>query len=154
MVTTDFLRVVTEVVHARGHENVRSTHQTTFEATKEPVLTKRGDCIIAVAATKAALDLSPEFKEAARGRDAKITVTIECGGVREVVKAKGCPQLTFTHPTDMVVRKSGYVCGRTVAIWADKAAGCLSKELVEELRKPDQKVKITLTVERKVLSNL
>ncbi len=118
------------------------------------MLTKRGDCIIAVAATKAALDLSLEFKEAARGRDAKITITVESGGVREVVEAKGCPRLSFTHPTDMVVRKSGYVCGRTVAVGADKAAGCLSRELVEELWKPDQRVKITLTVECKVLSNL
>ncbi|MBM4400405.1 MAG: DUF371 domain-containing protein, partial [Crenarchaeota archaeon] len=54
------------------------------------------------------------------------------------------PQLTLSHPTDMVIRKSDYVCNRTLAVHADKAAQDLSRELVEKLRNPQQKVKITL----------
>jgi len=138
---------VTEVIDARGHENIQATHETTFEITKETVLTKRGDCIIAVRATKGAADLHPNFKEAAKRRGAKITVTVEAGSVREVVKAEGSPQLLFAHPTDLVVRKSDYVCGRTIAIRADRAAKDLSRKLVEKLRDPHQKVRITLTVE-------
>jgi hypothetical protein len=45
------------------------------------------------------------------------------------------------------VRKSDYICGRTLAIRADKAAKDLSRKLVEELRNPSQRVRITLTVE-------
>ena len=138
---------VTVVFSARGHENIEATHKTTFEVTKETTLTKQGDCIIAVESTKAAADLPFEFKEAARKEGAQITVTIEAGELREVVKAKGSPQLQFMHPTDLVVRKSGYVCGRTLAIRADKAASDFSRKLVEKLKDHNQEVKVTLTVE-------
>lgn len=138
---------VTVVFSARGHENIEATHKTTFEVTKETTLTKQGDCIIAVEASKAAADLPFEFKEAARKEGAQITVTIEAGELREVVKAKGSPQLQFMHPTDLVVRKSGYVCGRTLAIGADKAASDFSRELVEKLKDPSQEITVTLAVE-------
>ncbi|MBE0512250.1 DUF371 domain-containing protein, partial [Candidatus Bathyarchaeota archaeon] len=111
---------------AHGHENIQATHETTFEVTKETTLTKRGDCIIAVEATKGAADLPLEFKEAARKKGAQITITIEAGELREIVRTKGSPRLLFTHPTDLVVRKTDYVCGRTLAIRADKAASDLS----------------------------
>ena len=138
---------ITEIVDACGHENIRSTHKTTFEITKESTLTKRGDCVIAVGATKGAKDLSSEFKEAMKREDVHITVTIETGEIREVVKARGSPQLLFTHPTDMVVRKSNYICGRTIAIKANKVARDISRKLIEKIQNPDQKIKITLTVE-------
>jgi hypothetical protein len=138
---------VTVVFSARGHENVEATHKTTFEVTKEAALTKRGDCIIAVESTGAAADLPFEFKEAARKEGARITVTIEADELKETVKAKGSPQLHFTHPTDLVVRKSSYVCGRTLTIRADKAAIDFSRKLVEKLKDPNQEVKVTLAVE-------
>jgi hypothetical protein len=138
---------VTIVFSARGHENIEATHRTTFEVTKETTLTKQGDCIIAVESTKAAADLPFEFKEAARKEGAQITVTIETGELKEIVKAKGSPQLKFMHPTDLVVRKSGYVCGRTLAIRADKAASDFSRELVEKLKDPSQEITVTLAVE-------
>jgi len=138
---------ITETVDANGHENIRSTHRITFEITKESTLTKRGDCVIAVGATKGAKDLSSEFKEAMKIEDVHVTVTIEAGEIQEVVKARGSPQLLFTHPTDMVVRKSNYICGRTIAIKANKAARDISRKLIEKIQNPDQKIKITLTVE-------
>jgi len=138
---------VIEVIYARGHANVQSTHKTTFQITKEPFLSKRGDCVFAVAATKGAIDLSSEFKETARHEKVRITVIIEVDNVKEVVKAQGSSRLTFTHLNDLVVRKSSYVCGRTLAINADKAAYELSKKLVEKLRNPEQKVRVTLVAE-------
>ena len=138
---------VTVVFSARGHENIEATHKTTFEVTKETTLTKQGDCIIAVEALKAAADLPFEFKEAARKEGAQITVTIEAGKLREVVKAKGSSQLQFMHSTDLVVRKSGYVCGRTLAIRADKAASDFSRELVEKMKDHSQEITVTLAVE-------
>ena len=135
------------VFSARGHKNVQSTHKTTFEVTKEADLTKKGDCIVAVEATKAVMDLPREFKKAAKKEGAQITVTIEAGEMKETVKAKGSPQLQFSHPTDLVVRKSSYVCGRTLAIGADKASIDFSRRLVEKLKDHKQEVKVTLTVE-------
>jgi len=137
---------IINVIFAHGHENIQATHRTTFEITKEPTLTKRGDCIIAIGATKGAADLPSDFKEAARSDDAQIMITIEAGRLMEIIRAKGSFRLSFTHPTDLVVRKSNYVCGRTVAIRANKVAKDLSRKLVEKLRNPDQKVTITLTV--------
>ncbi len=137
----------TEIIHARGHENIKSSNRTTFEITKETILTKRGDCIIAVGATKGAVDLNSKFKETAKKEGARMTITIEAGDEVETVKAWGSPQLSFTHLTDLVVRKSDYVCGRTLAIRADKVAKDFSRKLVENLHNSSQIVKITLTAE-------
>lgn len=133
-----------EIILAYGHENIRATHKTTLEFTKDTHLSKEGDCIVAVATDKALADLNPEFKENLRKSQAKLTVLIEAGGVSEHVNAYGSPQLLLTHPSEMVMRKSDYVSTRTLAIHADKAARDLSRELVEKLRNPQQKVKITL----------
>jgi len=141
---------ITEIVTAHGHENVLSTNKTTFEITREKHLSKRADCIIAVDANKGAADLSPEFKRAAQDERARIIITIEAGAEVETVNAWGSPKLSFIHPTDLVVRKSDYVCSRTLAIHADKSAKDLSRELTEKLRNPNQKIKITLTVERPI----
>ncbi len=138
---------VTVVFSAHGHKNIQSTHKTTFEVTKEVALSKQGDCIIAVEATRAAVDLPLEFKEASRKEGARITITIEADELKETVNAKGSPQLQFTHLTDLVVRKSDYVCGRTLAIGADKAASDFSRKLVEKMRDPSQEVTVTLVVE-------
>ena len=110
-------------------------------------LTKRGDCIIAVNSDKAAADLRPEFKKAIRNENAELTITIEANGEKKVAHAFGSPHLDLTHPTDLVVRKSDFICNRTLAIRADKAAKDLSRKLVKKLQNPKQKVTITLTLE-------
>jgi hypothetical protein len=133
-----------EAIVGYGHKNVQATHKTTFEFTKDTHLSKKGDCIIAVAADKALADLSAEFKEKLRKPHAKLVILIEAGGIIEQMNAHGSPRLILTHPTDMVVRKSDYVCNRTLAVHADKAAQDLPKALVEKLKNPQQKVKITL----------
>jgi len=137
----------TDIILAHGHENIQSTNTTTFEVTKETHLTKRGDCIIAVGANKGAADLDPKFKRAVRNEEARIIITLDAGEEVETINAWGSPQLTLTHPTDLVVRKSNYLCDRTLAIRSNKAAKDLSRKLVEKLHNPNQKVKITITVE-------
>lgn len=135
-----------ETIFGYGHENIIATHKTTLEFTRDKHLTKNGDCIVVVGANKALADLSSEFKEHLRKPNAELTVIIEADGITGQVKAHGSPQLSLTHPTDMVIRKSDYVSDRTLAVRADKAAKDLPRELVEKLRNPRQKVKITLTV--------
>ncbi|MEM2557698.1 MAG: DUF371 domain-containing protein [Candidatus Bathyarchaeia archaeon] len=134
-----------EEIRAFGHSLVRATHKTTFEVTREDHLTERGDCIIAVKADKAARDLSERFRDIARRPNAEIIIIIEANGERDVVRAYGSPRLTLTHSMDIVVRKSSYVCARTVAIGADKAACNLSRKLIEKLRNPHQEVRIILS---------
>jgi len=143
----DELMKKTEVIRAYGHELIRSTHRTTFEITRDTTLTEQGNCIIAVKASKGAADLNRELKEYAKRADAEITITIETDHVKETVKARGDPRLSFTDPHDIVVRKSTYVCSRTLAVKADKAASDLSRSLIEKIQDPCQRIKITLTVE-------
>ncbi|MCG2782813.1 MAG: DUF371 domain-containing protein [Candidatus Altiarchaeales archaeon] len=124
-----------ETIRARGHENVTARHKTTLEFTKEEHLTPRGDCIIAVSADRGLQEFSEEFKNLLKDDDAVLEITIECGGISEILKAKGHHNLTLTHPTDMVVRKSDFICDRTLAIGADKASIDLDRELVEKLKR-------------------
>jgi len=137
---------ITEIILVYGHENIQATHKSTLEITKELQLSKKGDCIIGVSADKGIADLSLEFKESLRKKNAKMTMLIEAGEAAEVVNGFGSSRLILAHPTDMVVRKSSHVCSRTLAIQTDKAACDLSRKLVEKLRNPEQIVKITLTV--------
>ena len=136
----------TEIILAFGHNSIQAIHKSTLEITKEAELSKRGDCIIAVSANKSMTDLSSKFKKNLRKENAKITMLIEAGDIVEVVNALGSSRLILAHRTDMVVRKSSYICNRTLAIQADKAACDLSRKLVEKLKNPKQRVKITLTV--------
>ena len=139
-------KTVTENFHAFGHENVRATHRSTLEFTKDAHLSRMGDCILAVAAEKGLLELSDEFKESLRRPNAKLTITIETDGVTEQIHAHGSPNLLLTHPSDMVVRKSSHVDSRTLAVGADKAARNLNRALIEKLRNPKQKTRIMLIV--------
>ena len=90
--------------------------------------------------------MSFKFKEGLRRENTKVSILIEVGTVKESINAFGSPKLILSHPKDIVVRKSSYICTRTLAINADKAAFDLSRKLVEKLRNPKQKVKITLVV--------
>lgn len=136
----------TEGILANGHTNIQATHRTTLEITGDADLSKNGDCIIAVSASKALTDLDPKFKKLLQRENAELTILIQAGEVAEVVNAFGSSRLTLTHQRDMVIRKSGYICKRTLAIKADKAALGLSRKLVNKLKDPKQEVKITLTV--------
>jgi hypothetical protein len=137
---------VTESFSAFGHVNIRATHRSTLEFTKDTHLTNEGDCILATAAEKSVADLSPEFKACLRKPTATLTVRIDAGGVMDEIHAFGSPWVLLSHPVDIVVRKSDYVCTRTLAIGADKAAVNLSRELIEKLKDPTQEAKITLMV--------
>jgi hypothetical protein len=137
---------IKEVIFGYGHGNIQATHKTTLEFTKATHLSRKGDCIVAVATDKALADLSAKFKEKLRKTHVRLTILIEANGIIEKVKAQGSQQLILTHPTDMVIRKSDYTCNRTLAVHADKAAQDLSRDLVEKLKNPKQKVKITLAV--------
>ena len=136
-----------EEIHAFGHPNILALHPTTLMFTKDSHLSKNGDCVVAVAADKALADFSPTFKEQLRNPNAKVTITIEVGGIVETVLAAGSPKLCLCHATDVVVRKSDFASTRTLAVCADKASLDLSRELVEQLKNPGQQVKITVTVE-------
>ena len=140
------LRVVEEI-RAYGHPNIRATHRSTLEITKEENLTPRGDCIIAIKANKGLYELSNEFKKIARKDGSKIKLIIEVEGLKEEITGYGSSKFTLNHPTDIVCRKSSYTCSRTLMIKANKAAIDLNREIIKKLKNPDTPVKIILIAE-------
>jgi hypothetical protein len=111
--------------------------------TKDSDIGPKGDCIVAVAANKGGKELSETLKQAIRaGR--KLRITLRVDNIREVIRGLGHPALTLSHPTDLVIRKSKFTCGRTLAVNADKAAADLSRGLVARLQNPATKVRISI----------
>ena len=130
-----------------GHENIRSNHKTTIEITKESHLTPRGDCIVGVNATSSCADLPQELKDKLKNSDAKVTFSIRVKDHEFIVDGKGHPDLTLTHSEDIVIRKSDFVCPRTLAVKCDKASDLLPRDLVLLLQNPETKGTFTITVE-------
>lgn len=123
-----------ETFYAWGHKNVRATHKTTFEITREEHLTPRGDCIIAVRSEKSVSDLSQELKKAIRNDLAKMTLYMKTLDAEDVVIGFGSERLLLTSHLSIVCRRSDYICPRTLMIKCDKAAIDIDRELIDYLR--------------------
>ncbi|MHA1654644.1 MAG: DUF371 domain-containing protein [Candidatus Thorarchaeota archaeon] len=129
---------------AQGHRNILSTHATTLEITKETSLTRRGDCIVGVAATLALQDLPEHVKRLATESDTEIQLKLIVNGMEEVIVGHGGSHLTYSSSLCMVARKSAFQCPRTLMIGADKAARDLDREFVERLRNPEAVIECEL----------
>ncbi len=138
---------IVERIEAWGHNNITAKNMATLEITKEDYLTLRGDCIVGINSNKGAFDLSEDFKEFARQEKTRITITLEVGMLKEVIKGFGSPNLTFMHPTDLVARKSSFTCSRTLMINSNRAAKDFSKDFILLLKNPYQKIIVTLEAE-------
>ncbi len=146
--------VLTEVVRARGHENVTAEHTSTFEFTTDDWLTPAGDCILGVDADRTPRDFDPAFREACRDSGSTITATITAGLATDgespstTITGRGDPELTLLDDRSMVGRTSEYTDDeRTILVDADAAAADLDRELVEALADPDASVTLELEVD-------
>ena len=120
----------------RGHKNILSLHEKTLEITKEPDLTINGDCIVGINADLACRDLPEDFKKNVMSDDVKITFTIKAGKHSFSIHGNGSKKLTLKHPKDIVLRKSAFVCTRTLAIKCDKASSDMPREMIHILQNP------------------
>lgn len=130
---------------AKGHVNVTSLHKSTFEVTMDKEIGKTADCIIGVSSNINMNDFPLELKKAIKNEDTYFKIKLETENAVDEIKGYGNPNLTLDHPTDMVCRKSNYICNRTLMIKADKAARDLKKELITDL-KIGKTLKVTLIV--------
>lgn len=140
------VRRATEYICAHGHDLITAKHETTFEFTKDDFLTNRGDCIIAVGA-KGTKELSEDFKRLASIDLAKITISMEVDGITEMTIGQGNRKLKFDHPTDMVARKSSYICPRTLMIRSNKSASDLDSKFIDRLKNSKSTINIVIMVE-------
>jgi len=134
-----------EKLECNGHVNVLGEHPTTIEMTKDSDLTLQGDCIIGVKATKALKDFNKDFKRLAK-EERYIQCNLRIEDREVVITGKGDPNLSYAHPTDIVIRKSFFTCPRTVMIWADKAAKDLPRDFIQLLKNPDTRLECEFTI--------
>lgn len=121
-------------IKAKGHKNVTSKHKSTFEITKDPEIGLSADCIIGVASDNAIDEFPEEFKEQIANPKTKIKVILDTENGHDEIIGYGDEDLTLTHPTDIVCRKSDFVCSRTLMIKSNKAAVDLDEKVIEDLK--------------------
>ena len=122
-----------------GHKNIRSLHQKTIEITTEPDLTINGDCIIGVGASCGCNDIPEKMKKLLRSSKTNILFTIKVKDFSFKVKGTGHDELILTHSHDIVIRKSSFVCPRTLATNCDKASDSIPRQMIKILQNPDTK---------------
>ena len=120
-------------IMAKGHENVLSLHKSTFEITKDKDLSLAGDCIIGLDIDKSMVDFPQEFKEKLANDDTKVIVELKTPNAYDTIEGFGHHDLSLSHPTDIVCRKSTFVCSRTLMIKSNKAAIDLNRDLIKDL---------------------
>ncbi|MFO7967117.1 MAG: DUF371 domain-containing protein [Archaeoglobaceae archaeon] len=126
---------------AKGHPNITAGHKTTFQLTKEKEVTTTGDCIVGVSADKGAFDISQRLKDHLfQGGKVHMEFILPQYGLKEHITGYGSKELSLTHHSDMVIRKSSYVCGRTLALNADKASAHFNREIAKLLSDPDTEI--------------
>ena len=138
--------LATEVVEFRGHPMVRSSHPATIEVTTEEYLSENGECIIGVGANKGCAGLSRAVKERIQRGGSKVTLRVVVGAQSFVVEARGDPRLTLSDPHDLVVRKSEYISGRTLAVGADASSRDMPREMVRLLKNPATRGRLEIEV--------
>lgn len=137
---------ILEKISAYGHENILCTHNTTIELTKENCLTKKGNCILGINASKACNDLTDVLKKnIKKGR--KLKITIKTDQFTDTFYGYGNKDLTLMDKNDIVFRKSDFICGRTILINCTKSSRELNRGLVRELRSLHNKFSLTFEIE-------
>ena len=130
-----------------GHKNIRSNHTKTIEITKDSELTTKGDCIIGVNASESCSNLPMSLKKKLQNPKSNVQFLIKVGQHEFMVKGKGHKDLTLMHPEDIVIRKSDFICPRTLAVKCDKASNLLPREMVTLLQDPTSQGTFTIIIE-------
>lgn len=119
-----------------GHENIRSLHKNTIEITKESSLTPSGDCIIGISAKCGCKQIPKKIKDKLKNPNSKVVFSIVVNDYVFKVKGEGHKDLILSDPNDIVIRKSNYVCPRTLAVNCDKASDSIPRKLIRILQNP------------------
>ena len=134
-------------IKAWGHKNISATHYNTLEITKDEGLTTRGTCIVGVRANLAIRDIPEWAKEKLRRSGSRIRFEIIVGDQIISGMFEGHPKLILSHPRDIVIRKSNFICPRTIGIKSSLAAKDIPVETKNKLIDPDQEVLLRIYFE-------
>jgi hypothetical protein len=130
-----------------GHPNIRSLHSKTIEITKDEHLTPRGDCIVGVKANKACADLDESFKHRLKSNSSIVRMEIMVRDESFLILGMGDERLSMLNVHDIVIRKTSFVCPRTMSVLCDKASSDLPRKLVNMLQDQETKGIFRITLE-------
>jgi hypothetical protein len=130
-----------------GHPNVQSLHPKAIEITKDEHLTLRGDCIIGVRAEKACAGLDEPIKHKLKLNSAIVRLDLIVGTEAFLITGVGDQRLSLLSPHDIVIRKTNFVCPRTMCVQCDKASLDMPRKMVKMLQDRDRKAMLRITVE-------
>lgn len=139
--------MVQDEVTFYGHPNVRSLHSKSIEITKDGYLTPKGDCIIGIKANKACTDLEESIRRGLKSSSAIVKIEVIVGDKSFIIKGRGDERLTMLNPQDIVIRRTNFVCPRTISVLCDKASSDMPRELVRLLQHQEQKGIFRITIE-------
>jgi len=122
-----------------GHKNIRSLHEKTIEITKESDMTTAGDCIIGVNAVSGCNDIPKEIKKKLKNHNSVVKFSVKVGDQSFEIIGKGHKDLVLSHPNDIVIRKSNFVCPRTLAVRCNKASNSIPRKMIKLLQDPNSK---------------
>ncbi len=75
-------------------------------------------------------------------------VTLEAAGLSFGFVARGDPRLTLSSKKDVVIRRSSYICDRTLAVMADIAAKDIPRRIVHNLTDSKCRGRLEIEVEK------
>lgn len=133
------------IFQAYGHPAILSTHPTTLEITTSHELTRRGDCVVGVKSSSAIRNLPEDLKRTLSSSSGRGRLVLRVGPLEFEVEGRGDPRLTFSHETDLVVRKSGFISERTLMIFADKSSMDIPRDMVRLLQDPSCRVTVEIS---------
>jgi uncharacterized protein len=139
--------MVQDEVTFYGHPNIQSLHAKTIEITKDEHLTPKGDCIIGVKANKACADLDESLKHRLKSNSAVVRIEIMIGDDSFNIKGRGDERLSLLNVQDIVIRRTNFVCPRTMSVLCDRASSDVPRKLVKMLQNQEAKGLFRITLE-------
>lgn len=99
---------------------------------------------MAVKSSGAVRNLPEDLKRALSNSTGSGRLSLRVGPYEFTVEGRGDPRLTFSHETDLVVRKSAFISDRTLMIHADKSSMDIPRDMVRMLQ--DQNNRVTVEI--------
>jgi hypothetical protein len=79
--------------------------------------------------------------------DSHVTIEIVVGNDVYRITGSGDERLTLKNPHDIVIRKTNFVCPRTLSVRCDRASSDIPRRMVQALKDPATKGLFRITVE-------
>ena len=130
-----------------GHPNIISSHPTTMEITKDTHLTRRGNCIVGVCASKACSHLRQNIRSNLCKDEGVVKIELIVEPYSFSIFGSSSSKLILSHHHDIVIRKSSYVDSRTLSIQCNMSSLDVPRSIIYLLQDSNTMGSMRITVE-------